>query len=117
MEFEAAGGRDRDHHVDQKGRRMTQLDTASIVCRVPNPVSAEVAGEVVLMSLERSRCYGMGEAGSAVWKLLEAPIRVSDLVTQLCQDYEGDPDAIERDVLEFLSQLSDEGLVTVAAPA
>ena len=46
---------------------MTELNLASIVCHTPNPVAADVAGETVLMSLERSRCYGLGGIGSEIW--------------------------------------------------
>src|SRR5271155_5811767 len=59
---------------------MTQLSLASTVCHTPNPVAADVAGETVLMSLERSRCYGLGGIGSEIWSKLESPVRVGDLV-------------------------------------
>ncbi len=38
---------------------MTNMSFASIVCHTPNPVATVVAGETVLMSLERGRCYGL----------------------------------------------------------
>ncbi len=49
---------------------MADLSLTSIVCHTPNPVAADVAGETVLMSLERSRCYGLGEIGSEIWTKL-----------------------------------------------
>src|SRR6201996_1669437 len=55
---------------------MAKLNPGSIVCHKPNPVAADVAGETVLMSLERSRCYGLGEIGSDIWSKLAAPVRV-----------------------------------------
>jgi len=40
--------------------------------------AADVAGETVLMSLERSRCYGLGGIGSEIWSKLVSPVRVAD---------------------------------------
>ena len=54
---------------------------------MPNQVAADVAGETVLMSLARSRCYGLGEIGSEIWSRLMSPVRVSDLVDELSQHY------------------------------
>lgn len=92
---------------------MADLNLASTVCHTLNPVAADVAGETVLMSLERSRCYGLGAIGSEIWKRLESPVRVSDLVAELTERYEAQPGLIERDVLELLTQLAEEGLIRV----
>lgn len=95
---------------------MAGLTPNSIVSHPEHPVQADVAGETVLMSLERSRCYGLGEIGSAIWKRLAAPIRISDLVSQLSQEYEAGPGVIGNDVLEMLQELADEGLIEVRTP-
>ena len=92
---------------------MTELNLASIVCHTPNPVAADVAGETVLMSLERSRCYGLGGIGSEIWGKLVSPVRVSDLVEELSGRYQAPPGVIERDVLQLLTQLADEGLIRI----
>ena len=81
---------------------------------MPNQVAADVAGETVLMSLARSRCYGLGEIGSEIWNKLMAPVRVSDLVDGLSERYEAPPGIIERDVVQLLSQLAEEGLIKVS---
>lgn len=95
---------------------MAALTLSSIVSYPAHPVQADVAGETVLMSLERSRCYGLGEIGSAIWKSLSAPIRVADLVTKLNQEYEAAPGVIEHDVLDLLRELAEEGLIEVQTP-
>ena len=89
------------------------LNLASVVCHTPNPVAADVAGETVLMSLERSRCYGLGGIGSEIWSKLASPVKVADLVEEFSSRYEAPPGVIERDVLQMLSQLADEGLIKV----
>ena len=93
---------------------MTSLSSTSIVSHTPNQVAADVAGETVLMSLERSRCYGLGEIGSEIWSKLMSPVRVADLVEELSGRYEAPPGVIERDVLQLLTQLAEEGLIKVS---
>ena len=90
------------------------LNLASVVCHTPNPVAADVAGETVLMSLERSRCYGLGGIGSEIWSKLVSPVRVGDLVVEMSENYEAPPGVIERDVLQLLAQLADEGLIQIS---
>ena len=84
-----------------------------MVCHAPHPVAADVAGETVLMSLERSRCYGLGEIGSEMWNKMTSPVRVSDLVEELKDRYEAPPGVIEHDVLHLLTQLVNEKLIQV----
>ncbi|MGA3223577.1 MAG: PqqD family protein [Acidobacteriaceae bacterium] len=93
---------------------MTNVSLASTVSHTPSPVAADVAGETVLMSLERSRCYGLGDIGSEIWSKLVSPVRVSDLIEEFSGRYEAAPGVIERDVLQLLNQLADEGLIRVS---
>ncbi len=92
---------------------MADLGLSSIVCHQPDPVAADVAGEIVLMSLERSRCYGLGSIGSEIWGKLASPVRVADLIEEFRERYEADSGVIERDVLQWLRQLADEGLIEI----
>ena len=90
---------------------MAEISLTSIVCHTPNPVAADVAGETVLMSLERSRCYGLGDIGSEIWSRLDHPVRVSDLVREFDAQYEALPGVVAGDLLRWLAQLADEGLI------
>ena len=93
---------------------MANLSLTSTVCHTPSQVAADVAGETVLMSLERSRCYGLGGIGSEIWSKLVSPVRVADLIEEFNGRYEAAPGVIERDVLQMLTQLAAEGLIKVS---
>lgn len=92
---------------------MANVNLASMVCHAPGQVAADVAGETVLMSLARSRCYGLGEMGSEIWSRLAAPVRVADLIAEFNGRYEAPPGVIEHDLLQMLAQLADEGLIEI----
>jgi hypothetical protein len=92
---------------------MAELGLTSIVSHKPDPVAADVAGETVLMSLERNRCYGLGSMGTEIWGKLASPVRVADLVEEFRGRYDAEPGVIEHDVLQWLRQLADEGLIKI----
>lgn len=91
--------------------REVSITAESIVAWSAAPVATEVDREVVLMSVERGRCYGLGETGSSVWRRLESPIRVDDLCRELMLEYNADPGVLMQDVVALLEQLREEGLV------
>ena len=76
-------------------------------------MATEVNGEMILMNLERDRCYGLGATGSAILRLLETPIQVSELAKRLRQTYDSAPGEIESDVLRMLREFAAEGLIEV----
>jgi hypothetical protein len=65
------------------------------------------------MSIERSKCYGLGVTGSEIWKRIANPVRISDLTAELAAEYDAEPSAIEGDLLVLFAELVDEGLVEV----
>ena len=93
-----------------------EIGQDSIVRWSPEAVATEVNQEVVLMSLERNRCYGLGSTGSDIWRRLGEPIQVSDLLTQLRIVYDAPSGQIESDVLKTLKEFAAEGLIEVGSP-
>ncbi|HWB32273.1 MAG TPA: PqqD family peptide modification chaperone [Acidobacteriaceae bacterium] len=89
-----------------------QPDT--VVCWSRDAVATDVNGEVVLMNLERDRCYGLGETGSEIWRRIGAPVKVANVIEDLQNEYEAPPGALEADVLETLRQFLEEGLIRIA---
>jgi hypothetical protein len=90
-----------------------EIGQESIVCWSSAPVATEVNDEVVLMNLDRDRCYGLGSTGSDIWRRLKSPIRVAELSKELRDVYESAPGELEADVLRTLRQFADEGLIEV----
>lgn len=85
----------------------------STVVQSREPLSAEVDGEVVLMSVEQGRYFGLDAIGADVWRRIGSPVRVSDLCVALAADYDGASDVIERDVLDLLRRMAGRGLIEV----
>lgn len=64
-----------------------------------------------MMSIERGNYYGLGEVGSRIWELLATPIKLDQLCDQLLAEYQVEPKRCQTEVIAFLNQLQDEGLV------
>jgi hypothetical protein len=92
----------------------SEIGHNSIVHWSTDAVATEVNDEIVLMNLERDRCYGLGSTGSDIWRRLREPIQVSDLVSQLWSEYDSAPGEIESDVLRTLNEFAAEGLIQVS---
>ena len=93
-----------------------EISEDSIVCWSSAPVVTEVNREVILMNLDRDRCYGLGNTGSDIWRRLSSPIRVSELARQLREAYDSAPGELEADLLRTLKEFAVEGLIRVGAP-
>ena len=79
--------------------------------RSSRPAETTVGTEVVLMTLKSGQCFGLGETGSAVWRLLAQPTRLQPLVEALIRTYDAPAPVIERDVRELLEEMLDRGLI------
>ena len=77
----------------------------TLIRRSAAPVETTVGTEIVLMSLDAGQCYGFGETGSDVWRLLAEPITVAALNGRLREIYEAPEGALESDVDELLEQM------------
>jgi hypothetical protein len=83
----------------------------TIITRKQDILTAEVAGEVVLMSVSHWRYFGLNAVGSDIWKRLENTQSVADLCADLAEAYQGNPEEIERDVFDLLAKLDERNLL------
>ena len=93
--------------------RQPQIQGDSVVSWSADVVATDVNGEIVLMSMERNRCYGLGTTGSDIWRKLESPVSVADVIGELMEEYDAPRETIETDVLRTLTELHEEGLVHI----
>lgn len=88
-----------------------QLDRNSIVRRVDDVMSAEVDNEMVMMRLESNGYFGLDDIGRRIWELLGEPRPVADICAELRAEYEVGEEECERDVLRYLRELNEHGLL------
>ena len=89
---------------------MTMNDTLS---RRNDVLTADMAGETVMMDAESGKYYNLGAVGGRIWELLEQDMTVAALVEALTKEYAVDAETCERDILPFLDSLAGRGLLSV----
>jgi hypothetical protein len=89
------------------------LGLNSMVQRDPDIIAAEAGKDIVMVSVANGFYYGVSEVAREIWRIVEHPRKVSDVVDDLVQVYEVDRRACEKQVLLFLEDLLAEHLVQV----
>lgn len=81
------------------------------LCRCSDIATAEVDGEAVIMSIEQGRYYGLDDIGSDIWRRLERPVTVGELLDVLSEYYDADRSTLERDTVKLLGELLQQNLI------
>ena len=74
------------------------------------------ADEAVMLSIQAGRYYSVNAVGRRVWELLEAPKTVTELRVSICAEFEVDDETCEADIVKFLGEMIDNGLVHATEP-
>jgi hypothetical protein len=76
-------------------------------------VFRDLDGEAVLLDLESGRYFGLDEVGTRVWTLLVEGLDLGAVKAALAQEYDVDVGRLERDILELVDRLAENGLVAI----
>jgi hypothetical protein len=86
----------------------------TIISRIVEVVAAEMDGEIVMISIENGKYYGMDSIASRIWELIEVPKSVAEVVRILGEEYEVEQQQCQADIFGFFDCLHKEGLIKVA---
>jgi hypothetical protein len=90
------------------------VGNATVISRSPSVLTAEVDGEVVMMSIEQGRYYGLDDIGTDIWKRLDTPCSFAELIDRLAVDYDADRATIASDVRDLLGRMAGQDVVRLA---
>jgi Coenzyme PQQ synthesis protein D (PqqD) len=90
---------------------MTDIVDSTIISRSPSVLTAEVDGEVVMMSIEQGQYFGLDDIGSDIWKRIEPPCSFAALIDGLAVDYDADRATILADVHSLLLRMAEQDVV------
>ena len=88
-----------------------QIGDATVISRSPSVLTAEVDGEIVMMSIEQGRYFGLDDIGSDIWKRIELPCSFATLIDGLTVDYDADRATILADVHRLLLRMAEQDVV------
>jgi len=93
-----------------KGKRTQTVGLDTVVVAADEVVSCDLSGEEAMLDLASGVYYGLNGVGSAVWRQIRQPARVSDVVAGVVSEYEVEPERCERDVVALIQRLVDAGV-------
>jgi hypothetical protein len=90
---------------------MPVIEPATVLVRSTDLLTAVVDGEVVMLDPRQGCYFGLDRSGTAIWELLAEPRSVADVCAALLDRYAVSPEECRSEVLFFLHELHDAGLV------
>lgn len=82
------------------------IEDSTLITRNAAIMATPVRDEMIMMSVESGRYFGLDDIGRDIWNRLEKPCRFADLVDGLAADYAGDRAAIAEDVRKLLVDMA-----------
>lgn len=67
--------------------------------------------EALVVSPKDSLIYPLNAVGTKIWELLDGKRTVEEITSIICCEFEGDEDTIQNDVVIFLEDLKQAGLI------
>ena len=89
------------------------INTTTVVKRDPSLLTSRVDDDLVMFSVEQGMYFGTQAVGSRIWALIEEEVSIAEICTRLLDEFSIDSVTCEHDVMQFVEQLADEGLVAV----
>jgi hypothetical protein len=89
-----------------------------IIRRSDNIIFRKIEGETILLPMASSSekveyIYNFNEIGAVIWEKIDGGKTVRDIINELIEEFEADSITIEKQVVEFISELSDSKLIDI----
>jgi hypothetical protein len=100
----------------------TVISETQVFVRSRAVVSRVVAGETLIVPVrgkvgDLASIYSFNETGSLIWKLLDAPQTVREVVGAVAEAYGVDAEHVRQDVMRFLGDALGAGLIEACPSA
>ena len=83
-------------------------------------VSRVIAGETLIIPVRKgvgdlASIYSLNEVGSVIWRELERPCNIEQILQAIAAEFTAQPGEIDRDARRFLEEMCSAGLVVPEA--
>ncbi len=95
----------------KKSYEKIEITLKTIVQRDPNQDFSMIDDEVVMLSIENGEYYLLNEVASRIWQIIKNPIRVSEVLSKLLEEYSVSSHTCETETFECLNDFYKKGLI------
>lgn len=79
-------------------------------------VTRDIAGETIIVPVrsnvgDLNSIYTLNMVGTMIWELIDGKKDVQKIIETVCSEYEISAEEAERDIIEFLEQLKEMGVI------
>jgi hypothetical protein len=92
------------------------LEPSTVVKQSPRQVSCNLNEEVAILDLDQALYFGLEGVGAHIWAELERPRPVAEICRSIAESFDVGEADLEADVLKFLQQLQEVGLIETIPP-
>ena len=75
-------------------------------------ITSNLDEDLVMLSVQTGKYYGINSVGRRIWELLEQPQSRSQLCDRLLKEYDVSREQCEQEVSDFLNELEAQGLLS-----
>jgi len=90
-----------------------EITVDSVVSRTSNVVFSKLDDELLAIDAQSGYCYSMNETAGRIWELINVPVSVGELCSQLRTEFSVDEDVCRKEILALLKLLLAAGLIQV----
>lgn len=88
--------------------------TETYVIRSTSVAAREMAGEMMIMSATDSTLFSLNETATLIWNAADGKTSLSDIVRNICEEFDVEPDAAYRDAETLVNELAALGILSLA---
>jgi hypothetical protein len=94
------------------------ISLQSTVAAIKEQVSADLSGEVIILSLRNGEYFGLNPVGARIWELAQERRAVRVIRDRLLEEFpDVDSETCTADLLAILTEMAEAELIEVAATA
>lgn len=87
------------------------INKGTLISRNPEQLFSTIDEEVVMLSVPNGEYYNLNSMGSYIWKKLEIPMTLGDLITNLCEEFEVEEQLCLQETKAFIEGLKEKNIV------
>lgn len=88
------------------------LEPGTLLQRNAALTAVDMDGQTVMLDVEQGAYFSLDDVGGEIWSALESPASVGDLIQIVVNVFDApDIDVLKQDILEFLHDVIDQGIV------